>query len=120
MHLVGGPHALLQMCAWAGMLVSYSQETGFAQATVDTFSGKKPCALCRKIAQSKKEDASQPNAPAPRKLSIRDAMPEMIPADELARLLQAASLYIPPSFMEMPGSRGRLLDAPPLPPPCVA
>ena len=38
------------------MLVSYTQESSFSNAVVDTFSGEKPCCLCKKIAESKKSD----------------------------------------------------------------
>ena len=56
-HLVGGPYALVQTYAWAGMLVSYSKEDGLLQGAKETFSGEKPCALCCKIAEAKKADS---------------------------------------------------------------
>jgi hypothetical protein len=55
-HLVGGPYAVVQLYAWANMLVSYTQESSFSNAVVDTFSGEKPCCLCKKIAEAKKSD----------------------------------------------------------------
>lgn len=56
MQLIGGPYAVVQIYAWANMLVTYSQETSVGQAVVDTFSGEKPCCLCKKIAAAKKSD----------------------------------------------------------------
>lgn len=49
LHLVGGPHSILQVYAWANMILDYSQETTISQAVTDTFSGEKPCSLCKKL-----------------------------------------------------------------------
>jgi hypothetical protein len=65
LHLIGGPNAILQVYAWANMLVSYSQESSFSQAVTDTFSGEKPCGLCEKIATSKSAEKERDNAPLP-------------------------------------------------------
>lgn len=53
MQLIGGPYAVVQLYAWANMLVTYSQETSITEALVDTFSGEKPCHLCEKISEAK-------------------------------------------------------------------
>jgi hypothetical protein len=65
LHLIGGPSSILQVYAWANMLVSYSQERSFSEAVTDTFSGEKPCGLCEKIASSKSTDKENQNAPLP-------------------------------------------------------
>jgi hypothetical protein len=49
----GGHWMVLQSVAWSRMLMSYSQEGRFATAVVKTFDGQHPCALCKRIAQSK-------------------------------------------------------------------
>lgn len=44
--LLLGPLALLQLGAWGWMLASYSQESSFQQAFVETFGDERPCELC--------------------------------------------------------------------------
>lgn len=55
LHLSGGPVALLQCVAWAGMLVSYSAEDGLVQGVTDTFSGERPCSLCERVREMERE-----------------------------------------------------------------
>lgn len=47
--LLSGPLALLQLGAWAWMVTSYSQESSFEQAVSETFSGERPCEMCKLI-----------------------------------------------------------------------
>ena len=47
--LLAGPLALLQLGAWGWMLASYSQESSFRQAIVETFGDERPCDMCRVI-----------------------------------------------------------------------
>ena len=61
-HLMGGPIAALQLVAWSGMLVTYSAEVGLSQGVTDTFSGKKPCALCLQVREMER-DAPSPALP---------------------------------------------------------
>lgn len=56
----GGPTTLMQVYAWIGMIVTYSQEDGLAKGVKDTFSGERPCHLCKKIATVKKDESKQP------------------------------------------------------------
>ena len=44
-----GGKPVMQSIAWAGMLVAYSKTDGVSQAIDDTFSGLRPCNLCRAI-----------------------------------------------------------------------
>ena len=67
LHLIGGPNSLIQVYAWANMVVSYSQEASLPKAVTDTFSGEKPCSLCKRIAavkasESKSEKENSPLA----------------------------------------------------------
>jgi hypothetical protein len=52
---------VVQLYAWANMLVTYSQETSISEAVVDTFSGEKPCHLCEKISEAKSSDSEKDN-----------------------------------------------------------
>jgi hypothetical protein len=47
--LLTGPLALLQLGAWGWMLASYSQESSFEQAIIETFGDERPCDVCRVI-----------------------------------------------------------------------
>jgi hypothetical protein len=60
LQIAGGPCTLMQVYAWIGMIVTYSQKDGIAQGVRDTFSGEKPCHLCTKIAAVKKDESKQP------------------------------------------------------------
>lgn len=60
LHLTGGPYALVQSYAWIGMIVTYSQQDGLAKGVKDTFSGERPCHLCKKIDSVKKDEAKRP------------------------------------------------------------
>jgi len=60
--IAGGHWALLQTVAWARMVQDYSKGTTVAAAVEKTFSGKYPCAMCKKIAEVKKKEEQQ--APA--------------------------------------------------------
>ena len=107
---------IVQSIAWAGMLVSYTQKDGLLKGTVDTFSGQKPCALCCKIAESKKSDSKEsPALPAG--------------ATKLLELIPMTVVTVsPPSFTESPGVTfagvEQAIDegeqAPALPPPRAA
>lgn len=60
LHLTGGPYALVQSYAWASMIIQYSKDDGIAKGVKDTFSGERPCPLCKKIATVKKDEAKLP------------------------------------------------------------
>jgi hypothetical protein len=119
-HLAGGPYALVQTYAWAGMLVSYSKEDGLLKGAKETFSGEKPCALCCKIAEAKKSDSDGKSKELPVSPTVK-LLKEMLPSSRLA--------LSPPRFVEAPKvmfpgmnlSAETMAFAPPVPPPrCVA
>jgi hypothetical protein len=60
LHLTGGPHALVQSYAWISMIIQYSKDDGLAKGVKDTFSGERPCHLCKKIDSVKKDESKQP------------------------------------------------------------
>jgi len=60
LHLTGGPHALVQSYAWISMIIQYSKNDGIAKGVKDTFSGERPCHLCKKIDSIKKDESKQP------------------------------------------------------------
>ena len=54
LQLLGGHWAILQMGAWAGMVVSYSQQCGVISGISQTFDGEHPCPICKAIEDGKK------------------------------------------------------------------
>ena len=57
--LIGGHWAVLQVTAWAGMLVKYSAAEGIEVGIAKTFDGKHPCSLCLSIAKDKQTEKKQ-------------------------------------------------------------
>ena len=65
LQILGGHWAALQVTAWVGMLVKYSQAEGVQVGISKTFDGKHPCDLCVSIAkntQTEKKQGSQLDA----------------------------------------------------------
>lgn len=58
---VGGHWALAQSLAWAGMLVSYSQEGTIAEAVGKTFDGAHPCNWCKVIDAGQEAERNSDN-----------------------------------------------------------
>ncbi|MEP2774996.1 MAG: hypothetical protein ABJQ29_13140 [Luteolibacter sp.] len=117
LHLVGGPHSLIQAYAWANMLVDYSSESSISQAVTDTFSGEKPCALCNKISAAKAAESDSEQEPAPllsasSKL-FQDLYPPTIPTlhDPFSTPFPEA-IFASPADLISPPTNG-----PPTPPP---
>ncbi len=63
--MVGGNLFLLQLAAWSWMLTTYSAEDGLASAIRDTFSGDRPCELCKAISEIKKDHRTPTNQTPP-------------------------------------------------------
>ncbi|MFZ4116652.1 MAG: hypothetical protein ACOYK6_08045 [Chthoniobacterales bacterium] len=53
--IAGGQWTLLQTIAYVRMVYSYSSTGTLTSAVEKTFSGKYPCALCKKISMEKKK-----------------------------------------------------------------
>jgi len=58
--IAGGHWAVLQTVAWAQMLRDYSQESGFAAAVTQTFSGERPCTMCKSIEKNRQQEEKAP------------------------------------------------------------
>lgn len=56
---LGGHWALLQVVAWTGMLISYSQESTIEEALTKTFDGEHPCSMCKKISKGRETEQKQ-------------------------------------------------------------
>lgn len=116
--LLQGPAMVLQQVAWAGMLVSYTQEKGLARGVVETFDGMHPCGLCEKVEvlrQSGKND--DPLNPPPEKKNLRLSWGEMVAANPFALPnIPGRELPQPPATAAS-RNEGRGKDSPVLPPP---
>lgn len=118
LHLVGGPYSFLQVCAWAGMLVSYSQDGGVIQAVTDTFSGEKPCKLCCKIAAARDSDKEAPAPVLPVSVGMKAlVLKEILPASQVCLKLPVFSELQAVVFPGVLYSLGRVAVQPPTPPP---
>lgn len=116
LHLAGGPYSLMQVYAWTGMLVRYSQDEGLLQAAKDTFSGDRPCELCHKIAAAKQSDPADDEEPL---LAIRAGklLQEMIASEVVEIGPPCAADFEVAGFPRVPLLRQLGIPAPPTPPP---
>lgn len=118
LQLAGGPFCAMQIYAWAGMLVTYSQDGGIVKAAKETFSGEKPCALCCHIAAEQKKDSERPEPIAPVSGSqLAKQLQEMIPAGEIHLTFPRPCEPPPVPFAGVELSNGDAANAPPVPPP---
>ena len=118
LHLAGGPYSLLQVCAWAGMLVSYSQEGGVIQAARDTFSGERPCNLCCTIAAARQNQTDVPNPVLPISAGMKaTVLKEILPASVIHLKSPVSSELPQVVFFGVLYSQGQVAVQPPTPPP---
>ncbi len=106
---------MVQLYAWANMLVTYSQETSISEAVVDTFSGEKPCHLCKKISEAKSSN-SEKESPKPVQLSQKLFQEYFAPT--LVSLRDPFSSPLPPiDFPALADANDRAANGPLAPPP---
>jgi hypothetical protein len=104
---IGLHWAFLQVVAWTGMMISYSQDRPVTEAVSDTFDGQHPCKLCKQIAKGKQ---------AEKKCEFQFESSKL-------KFAQAPAGFIfttPPLFWEVAAcdqSAKLLTHAPPVPPP---
>jgi hypothetical protein len=106
--VAGGHWAVLQSVAWAGMIAEHAQTETLHQAVADTFDGAHPCALCDKIATTKKQAA--PDASRGMSQELKCLFPATAP---LPLLSAPRPLFFAGCAFRVP-RRG---EAPPTPPP---
>jgi len=59
LQISGGHWAVLQVTAWVGMLVKYSEAEGMEVGVGKTFDGKHPCELCVSITKNTQTEKKQ-------------------------------------------------------------
>ncbi len=57
LHLCGGHWGVMQMVAWANMIVDYSAQDGLVEGAKKTFDGEHPCCMCKAIEEGKKQES---------------------------------------------------------------
>lgn len=88
--LLTGPLAVLQIGAWGWMLASYSQGSSFSQAVAETFSGERPCGMCKLIIEVEETEREQQPANTPTsdkdlKLMLGLEQPVQVPHPHVAQ-----------------------------------
>ncbi len=58
--LLVGPQFFLQLGAWSWMIANYSQESSLRVAIQETFSGERPCGMCKAIQESESNNSNLP------------------------------------------------------------
>jgi hypothetical protein len=113
--MVGGPYSVVQLYAWANMLVTYSQETSISEAVVDTFSGEKPCHLCDKISEAK---SSEPEKQDQETIQLSQKLFQDLFAPTLVGLHDPFASPLPPfTFYAVADAQDCAANGPPVPPP---
>lgn len=112
--MIGGHWAVLQGVAWAGMLRDYSARYGFKEAAVLTFSGEKPCALCRSISEGRENEQKQQDAPAQGTAKVDKSIDALVTAANPSLTpMRQADLDWPPFLSRSATLSNRPLSPPP-------
>lgn len=108
---------LVQEVAWVNMLFDYTAENGFVRGVTETFDGSRPCELCRKADDIRKQEQRNDPAESPPESRARMAWAEMVPATvaglPAVKVIDATVIAAAPPE----DRRGRGADAPVPPPP---
>lgn len=59
----GGHWTVLQTIAWTRMLIEYSRDATLVEAARETFSGERPCAMCKKIREGRQHEENRSPLP---------------------------------------------------------
>jgi len=112
--LIGGPYSIVQVYAWANMIVDYSKESTVKEAITDTFSGEKPCHLCCKIAKAKATEPKETEAPltAPERPLQHLFPPTIVSLKDPISTTLPSPVFSPPNHLLSLAPSG-----PPVPPP---
>lgn len=70
----GGHWTVLQTIAWTRMLVEYSRDASLVEAARETFSGERPCAMCKKIREGRQQEENR--SPLPQWERLPEFMPD--------------------------------------------
>lgn len=117
LHLAGGPVAMLQTVAWVTMLASYSAENGLVRGAHDTFSGDRPCGLCKTLAAVKQPDPDVPDPLPGSGFTQLKMFQDMVPPRVIGAAVIRGVGLPSPGFVGPLSFLGNEREAPPIPPP---
>lgn len=112
--LVGGHWGMLQVVAWTGMLIDYSQDNPFTTAVEMTFDGDHPCAICKQVDECLSADLGDAERKAPGKVQKT-----MKPDALVGQVMMSVALAITdllPATAPVAGPMGTDLEPPRRPP----
>jgi hypothetical protein len=117
-HLIGGPLVVLQLLAWAGMLISYSAEDGLARGLQDTFSGERPCALCQCIDEMEQQEPAPALPTGEEQRRLAESLGQSLRIHELVDVplpdgRDQARAWSRWGNVRCPGPRGGIPEVPP-------
>lgn len=109
---IGAQWAVLQSIAWAGMIVTYSQEVPIATAIKMTFDGKHRCNLCKVVEKGRnaEKDSEKAKIKSEGKLIF-------VAAGEVSYAPLDLKFELPRPVLDSESLR---TEPPPLPPPRLA
>ncbi len=115
---LGGSHlAILQVLAWTGMLVTYNADDGLATGLKDTFSGEKPCPMCKAIKSVQKAETDAPKGVSgPGANTLEKLAKEMMASQTTSGILLVPTPAKKPEFPS-DWTLSTRRDQPPVPPP---
>jgi hypothetical protein len=119
LHLCGGQYGVMQMFAWATMIVDYSAEKGLKEGIKDTFDGNHPCELCCSIEKSKKEDRNPSKLPWSKGLTKLD-LTNLLPTEFLVTKKPKWDEFIPTGYSSPDSYISRFRTSPETPPPRIS
>jgi hypothetical protein len=101
--LLGMQWTVLQSAAWVGMLISYSQNSSWSEAFIQTFDGQHPCKLCKVVAEGKRSEKAKEMSNSSQKLEATAAegrlslsYPEVAEPDLSSVPVPKSILFAPP------------------------
>jgi len=104
----GGEWSIAQCVAWANMVREYAQTESLGNAVRMTFSGEHPCAMCKAIAEKKRQDNSKSL------VLVKQEKPLVAPLFAL----KPREFAVAPAFYVSPDALLRTrAETPPTPPP---
>lgn len=108
--VLGGHWLVLQSVAWAGMIVTYSQDAPLTAAISMTFDGAHPCKLCKAVEEGKRSGQKQDLLKFDKKLDLFCAEASGLQPPARAFTLQSHfSAYAPLRVEPPPGPPPRVV-----------
>lgn len=109
---LGGHLVVLQTIAWGNMLREFARSAPLEEAARKTFDGEHPCALCKVVSESRKQEEKKPQFKAASKMDM------VLPVAIRLKFPQGEPFRVCPSTPE--GGASQMCPDVPHPPPRAA